>query len=85
MNYDDAEMLEMVLSMPEDPDYVGPPYRLALMAQEKRDQLQEALGIIDDLSELHDSYVGYLLAHNNYNERAAKDLHDRIAVLRLKQ
>ena len=85
MNCDDAEMLEMVLSMPNDPDYIGPPYRLALMVQEQRGQLQEAMEIIDDLSELSDSYIGYLQVHNNYNEKAANELCERINVLRLKQ
>jgi hypothetical protein len=58
---------------------------LGTQASELKAQLEEALGIIDDLADLHDSYIGYLVAHNNYREGAAKEISDRINVLLLKQ
>ena len=47
-------------------------------------QLQEALGIIDDLSDFYDSYVDYFVAHNNYNQLKARAISERISTLRLK-
>lgn len=80
----DAETIEDVLENPSDPDYFGFPLHLALMAKEQHDQLEEALGIIKDLADLHDSYAGYLSVHNNYNETAALAIGKRIDMLRLK-
>lgn len=58
---------------------------LALIAKSQHDQLEEALGIIQDLADLHDSYIGYLVSHNMYNDVAAGVIGERINVLRLKQ
>ena len=49
------------------------------------DQLEEALSIIKDLGDLHDSYIGYLASHNMYNQKAAAAIRERIDVLLLKQ
>lgn len=81
----DVETVDEILSAPTDPDYFGLPLHLALMAKEQHDQLGESLGIIKDLADLHDSYIGYLAVHNNYNEAAARAIGKRIDVLRLKQ
>jgi hypothetical protein len=54
-------------------------------ASELRSQLEEALGIIDDLAKLHDSYIGYLVVHNNYNAAGAQAIHERIERLKLQQ
>jgi hypothetical protein len=58
---------------------------ISRMAKDQHDQVKEALGIIEDLADLHDSYVGYLLAHNMYNEVEAAKIGERINVLKLKQ
>jgi hypothetical protein len=79
MSYN-AEIIDEVWSTTQ-----GRAYHLASMAKEQHDQLQEALSIIKDLALLHDSYIGYLLAHNMYNEDGAKMIGERINVLSLKQ
>lgn len=62
-----------------------PLYKSRQNEHELKAQLEEALSIIDDLAELHDSYIGYLVADNNYNEQAARAISERIQILRLKQ
>jgi len=46
------------------------------------EKIERALDIIKDLAALHDSYIGYLSVHNNYNEPAAKAISERITALR---
>ena len=46
------------------------------------EKIEVALEIIKDLADLHDSYIGYLSVHNNYNEPAAKAISERITTLR---
>ena len=46
------------------------------------EKIERALEIIKDLAALHDSYIGYLSVHNNYNEPAAKAISERITALR---
>lgn len=74
LTYDDAETLELILSMPDDPDYVGLPHHLALMVKEQQAQVQEALGIIDAMAEYSEDATNLL----------AEKFSERIAVLRLK-
>ena len=52
---------------------------------ELKAQLEEALGIIKDLGDLHDSYIGHLYSHGMYKEEPIKAIAERIQVLRLKQ
>jgi len=72
MNYYDSEIVEGVLYMPDDPDYLGLPHQLALMAKEAHSQLEEALGIIKDMEHIRDW-------------KDWKPIRERIDVLRLKQ
>lgn len=85
MNYD-ADFVEDFID-PQHSDRVDNESvsELAKMTKEQHDQLGEALSIINDLADLHDSYIGYLVTHNNYNDASAKALYERIQVLLLKQ
>ena len=46
--------------------------------------IEEAMGVIKNLADLHDSYISYLLVHNSYNEPAAKAINERIQELKAK-